>query len=90
MIVNLTEHFNKSNGQKLVNINNIEKDQVFCAKFSKDNYWYRVRVTRASLTTDGKILVDFVDYGNEENIPFHSLREMPDEFMEYKYLPFQV
>ena len=97
--MDLTEHFKKANAfalqvfgrdQKLVHISMIEKDKIFCAKFSIDNCWYRVKVIRAPLATDDKIFVDFIDNGNEENIPIDHLREIPDEFVEYKYLPPQV
>jgi hypothetical protein len=93
MFVDFFEYFNNkniSNKQKIINFDEIKKDKLFCTKFSKDNNWYRVRVLRTPTDLDKKVLIDFVDYGNEENVDIDSLKEIPDEFTEYKQLPFQV
>lgn len=90
MILDFTEHFTDPDNQKRVNLSEIEKDNLFCAKYSKDDYWYRVRVLRTPTKFDDTVFVDFVDYGNEENVSIDSLREIPKDFDEYKHLPFQV
>ena len=52
--------------------------QLCCAIFSQDNCWYRARVTEVQ---DEHVKVVFVDYGNTDEIPFSSLRSIPEKFL---------
>lgn len=52
--------------------------QECCALFSLDNTWYRARVLECP--EPGKILVQYVDFGNSELILPDKIRPMKDEF----------
>ncbi|WVR05260.1 hypothetical protein IAU60_002272 [Kwoniella sp. DSM 27419] len=56
------------------------------AKFSEDNQWYRAKVKRASAIKKEAVLF-FIDYGNEETMPFSRIRPLDSKF---KSLPGQA
>lgn len=49
------------------------------AKFSEDNQWYRARVKRAS-GIKKEASLQFIDYGNEETLPFSRIRPLDPKF----------
>lgn len=49
------------------------------AKFTEDNQWYRARVKRASGIKKEAHLF-FIDYGNEETLPFSRIRPLDSKF----------
>ena len=63
------------------------QDNPCCAKFSEDNMWYRAMITSETPSTSGEITVQFVDYGNLENVHISNLLELDDRFLE---LPMQA
>ena len=48
------------------------------AQFSEDQGWYRAQIT--SDPSQGKCVVNFVDYGNSESVPLANMREVPPRF----------
>lgn len=46
-------------------------NQPCCAKYSTDNEWYRAQIV--SFPTSSTVLVDYVDFGNREEIPLRSI-----------------
>ena len=50
------------------------------AKFAEDNMWYRAEV----LATGQEVKVQFVDYGNSQNIASSQLKSLKPEFMKLK------
>ncbi|WWD01433.1 hypothetical protein V866_008377 [Kwoniella sp. B9012] len=56
------------------------------AKFSEDNQWYRAKVKKASALKKEAQLY-FIDYGNEETLPFSRIRPLDSKF---KGLPGQA
>lgn len=60
--------------------------ELCCAKFSLDNCWYRAAVSNVDVNT-GFATVQFVDYGNRDNVAFSSLRPITPSLTE---LPFQA
>ncbi|WWC61150.1 uncharacterized protein I303_103729 [Kwoniella dejecticola CBS 10117] len=56
------------------------------AKFSEDNQWYRAKVKRSSAIKKEAVL-SFIDYGNEETLPFSRIRPLDSKF---KGLPGQA
>lgn len=56
------------------------------AKFTQDNVWYRAKVKRSSAMKK-EATVYFIDYGNEETVPFSRLRPIDTKF---KSLPGQA
>ena len=56
------------------------------AKFSEDDQWYRAKVKRASAVKK-EALLWFIDYGNEETLPFSRIRPLDTKF---KSLPGQA
>ncbi|BEI99776.1 hypothetical protein CcaverHIS631_0408190 [Cutaneotrichosporon cavernicola] len=60
--------------------------ELVSAKFSEDNTWYRARVKRAS-GMKKEAHVYFIDYGNEETMPFSRIRPLDQKF---KNLPGQA
>ncbi|KAK8869858.1 hypothetical protein IAR55_000426 [Kwoniella newhampshirensis] len=49
------------------------------AKFSEDNQWYRAKVKRSSAIKKEAMLY-FIDYGNEETMPFSRIRPLDSKF----------
>ena len=56
------------------------------AKFSEDDQWYRAKVKKASGIKKEAVLY-FIDYGNEETLPFSRIRPLDTKF---KSLPSQA
>lgn len=59
---------------------------IVSAKFTEDNVWYRAKVKRSSAMKK-EATVYFIDYGNEETVPFSRLRPLDAKF---KPLPGQA
>uniref|UniRef100_A0A8C3YS85 Tudor domain-containing protein 1 n=1 Tax=Catagonus wagneri TaxID=51154 RepID=A0A8C3YS85_9CETA len=70
--------------QKLPNDFKAEIGQPCCAFFVGDGNWYRALVKEIS--PNGNIKVQFVDYGNAEEVIADELRMIPSKFLK---LPFQ-
>jgi len=68
-------------------VKNVSEGTVYCAKFSVDGNWYRVMVKKI-LQTKGKVLVEYIDYGNEEQLDRLRLRKALD--IDLFSLPRQV
>lgn len=68
----------------------ISEGMAGCAKFSIDGNWYRVVVKKIleKRSLSQKLLVEYVDYGNEEEIDRFKLRRALDT--ELYSLPHQV
>ena len=49
------------------------------AKFSEDDQWYRAKVRKASAIKKEAVLY-FIDYGNEETLPFSRIRPLDAKF----------
>ena len=58
-----------------------------CARYSEDNMWYRASITGESPSASGVIEVQFVDYGNSENVHLSNLKELDTKFLD---LPVQA
>ncbi|NWV02947.1 TDRD1 protein, partial [Ptilonorhynchus violaceus] len=56
-----------------------------CAFYSEDDNWYRAVVQ--NVTSDGRVRVSFVDYGNTEEVPLDKIRQISSSFLK---LPFQA
>ncbi|KAL1405286.1 hypothetical protein Q8F55_008913 [Vanrija albida] len=59
---------------------------IVSAKFTEDDRWYRAKVKRSSALKK-EAQVYFIDYGNEETVPFSRLRPLDAKF---KSLPGQA
>ncbi|CAN8001643.1 unnamed protein product, partial [Ixodes hexagonus] len=57
----------------------IRSGQACVSKFSEDGQWYRARVTHAK---GGLLGIHYVDYGNCEEVPESSLRQLLPRFAE--------
>lgn len=55
------------------------KDLVCAAKFSVDQSWYRAVVRKVHL--DDSVDVEFVDYGNIENLKFDDVKKIPQMYL---------
>lgn len=54
----------------------LKSNELFAARFSLDGLWYRSKVLRVD--ADAKMArVRFVDYGNDEWVPFNSITRLP-------------
>ncbi|WVF72237.1 hypothetical protein IAT40_007049 [Kwoniella sp. CBS 6097] len=53
--------------------------ELVSAKFSEDNQWYRAKVKRSSAIKKEAVLY-FIDYGNEETLPFSRIRPLDSKF----------
>uniref|UniRef100_A0A224Z1S1 Transcriptional coactivator n=1 Tax=Rhipicephalus zambeziensis TaxID=60191 RepID=A0A224Z1S1_9ACAR len=65
------------------------KGDYVCALFSEDANWYRGQVV-TERSPDGKYLVLFIDFGNNEQLPVSSLRPLPPRFAEAPLFAFGV
>ncbi|KAJ7361831.1 tudor domain containing 1 [Desmophyllum pertusum] len=68
-------------------VSNPHTDKICCAKCS-DGYWYRAIVTK--VLPDRQVEVQYVDYGNTEELPIASLREPSRGIGHVNSLPFQA
>ncbi|KAK6170857.1 hypothetical protein SNE40_019152 [Patella caerulea] len=59
----------------------VEYSKVYASKFFEDNQWYRCQVKQI-LGTD-KVKIQYIDYGNSEEIDPSSLVEIPQEITNY-------
>lgn len=55
------------------------KNMVCSAKYSVDKAWYRAQVIK--INKNNTVSVEFVDYGNRENLSFKDLRRIPDMYL---------
>uniref|UniRef100_A0A8C5J1N6 Tudor domain containing 1 n=1 Tax=Junco hyemalis TaxID=40217 RepID=A0A8C5J1N6_JUNHY len=62
-----------------------ENGDPCCAFYSEDGKWYRAVVQK--VTSDGRVRVSFVDYGNTEDVPWDNIRQISPSFLK---LPFQA
>ncbi|XP_068054207.1 tudor domain-containing protein 1 isoform X2 [Anomalospiza imberbis] len=62
-----------------------ENGDPCCAFYSEDGNWYRAVVQ--NVTSDGRVRVSFVDYGNTEDVPRDNIRQISSSFLK---LPFQA
>uniref|UniRef100_A0A8D2M9K8 Tudor domain-containing protein n=1 Tax=Zonotrichia albicollis TaxID=44394 RepID=A0A8D2M9K8_ZONAL len=62
-----------------------ENGDPCCAFYSEDGNWYRAVVQK--VTSDGRVRVSFVDYGNTEDVPWDNIRQISPSFLK---LPFQA
>lgn len=60
--------------------------ELVSAKFTDDNQWYRAKVKKSSAIKKEAVL-QFIDYGNEETLPFNRIRPLDSKF---KSLPGQA
>ncbi|NXR52299.1 TDRD1 protein, partial [Hippolais icterina] len=63
----------------------LENGDPCCAFYSEDGNWYRGVVQ--NVTSNGRVRVSFVDYGNTEDVPLDNIRQISSSFLE---LPFQA
>ncbi|XP_067995429.1 tudor domain-containing protein 1 isoform X2 [Melanerpes formicivorus] len=61
-----------------------ENGEPCCAVYSADGNWYRALVQNTA--SQGNIEVQFVDYGNSEQVPLDKIRQISPSFLT---LPFQ-
>ncbi|XP_066475827.1 tudor domain-containing protein 1 isoform X2 [Tiliqua scincoides] len=66
-------------------ISKVTEGEPCCAYFSGDGKWYRALVKEA--TSSGTFKVQFVDYGNREEVTLDKLRQISSVFLR---LPFQA
>ncbi|KAJ6669061.1 hypothetical protein lerEdw1_007870 [Lerista edwardsae] len=71
--------------QTAASISKITEGEPCCAYFSGDGKWYRALVKEA--TSFGTFKVQFVDYGNSEEVTLDKLRQISSVFLK---LPFQA
>ena len=69
----------KDNVSSVVTQDQLSFNQPCCAKFSDDSKWYRAQIV--GFPTPSTVLVDYVDFGNKEELPLTSL-SMNAAFLE--------
>lgn len=73
-LVDLMRHMQnicKDKGSSSVTQDQLAFSQPCCAKYSTDNEWYRAQIV--GFPTSTTVLVDYVDFGNREEIPLASI-----------------
>ena len=58
-----------------------------CARYSADNSWYRAVI--GSVVSDREVLVQFVDYGNEERLSVDGVKQLRKEYFDLAVQAFQ-
>ncbi|KAI9226927.1 MAG: hypothetical protein DHS80DRAFT_32268 [Piptocephalis tieghemiana] len=71
-----------------LSLDQIKVGQVLAAQFSQDHVWYRARV-KAKLRTADTVEVQYIDYGNSEELSIHHLKALPDS-CDLSHLPPQA
>ena len=61
----------KDSDSSAITQDQLSLNQPCCAKFSDDNTWYRAQIV--GFPTPSTVLVDYVDFGNGEELPLTSL-----------------
>ncbi|KAF2981222.1 hypothetical protein EK904_014573, partial [Melospiza melodia maxima] len=76
-----------SNSHELLALNSLNKTlSEYCQNTPPDDgNWYRAVVQK--VTSDGRVRVSFVDYGNTEDVPRDNIRQISPSFLK---LPFQA
>lgn len=59
----------------------VKKDTLCAAKFEADDGWYRARVLQVA--KGGNVEVQFVDYGNVENVQLRDLKVLPQNLLGF-------
>ncbi|XP_035234003.1 uncharacterized protein LOC118205810 isoform X3 [Stegodyphus dumicola] len=77
-IQELSEKLNSISKSSISNKPGVNK--IYCGLFT-DGLWYRVCVEE--VLESGICKVNFIDYGNSEEVSFNDLRELPDELLAY-------
>ncbi|CAH1253582.1 TDRD6 [Branchiostoma lanceolatum] len=66
---------------------NMPREQTAClAQYSEDGGWYRAKVVEVK---EGSVTVQFVDFGNTEEVASSKVKQMKAEFMELPELAYE-
>ncbi|XP_066272832.1 uncharacterized protein [Branchiostoma lanceolatum] len=66
---------------------NMPREQIPClAQYSEDGGWYRAKVVEVK---EGSVTVQFVDFGNTEEVASSKVKQMKAEFMELPELAYE-
>lgn len=78
LMKDINQHYSKlSPGEEL--LSSPSPGDPCCAQFCEDGCWYRAIVTEIS---SGKVLVQYVDYGNTESLPTQKVKKLLPRFSE--------
>ena len=80
--LNSSRFYGDETNSSLYKIKNYTRDLVCAAKFTSDNKWYRAVIIEANVEQN-IATVYYIDYGNHEELPFHRLRLLADDFFKY-------
>ncbi|CAH0557520.1 unnamed protein product [Brassicogethes aeneus] len=83
LLEKLYEAYNASTQESPI----IPEEGFVYAVLSEDENWYRGKVVSFD---DEKALVNFIDYGNNESVPFKSLRDLDAQFNEISICVIEV
>ena len=72
----LNEHVKKNHPPK---VENVAVGHLGCARFFKDNVWYRAQILKVS---DGNYKVRFIDFGNIQDVRPNEFLEAPESFYQ--------
>ncbi|KAK4298176.1 hypothetical protein Pmani_029459 [Petrolisthes manimaculis] len=67
----------------------IDLTRLYLAKFSQDGEWYRA-APRSTPDPNGKVLMNFVDFGNCERVPLANMRPLPTHGDQLTKIPHQA
>eukprot|EP00111_Clytia_hemisphaerica_P005366 TCONS_00015509-protein len=56
------------------------RNLVCAARFSGDQTWYRAKVR--NVNHDETVVVEYIDFGNEETLPFTDIKKIPDMYLK--------
>ncbi|CRG96415.1 tudor staphylococcal nuclease, putative [Plasmodium gallinaceum] len=84
----LQEELNKSSNLELSAITEINKNSLVLAKYI-DNYYYRAIVLQINKNKK-KVLVKYIDFGNEEELDFNDIKKLNEKFNLKNHPPYSI
>ena len=73
-------------GPDEMTLNPIVENAFCCAKYSEDNQWYRAQVKKVK---GNMVQVQFIDYGNDEEIPSRQVKQLKQQHATIPVQSFQ-
>ena len=66
------------------------KEEMLACRFKKDGNFYRAVVFGESQTTPNEYSAFFVDFGNNESVSLHDLKDLPDDLKKHPCMAVKV
>ncbi|KAJ8942111.1 hypothetical protein NQ318_000706, partial [Aromia moschata] len=87
LVEEMTEYYNKPENRKMHLLDHVNKGDLVAAIFQYDNKWYRAEVLNINDTdsSDKKVELYYVDYGDTDILPCSELYELRTDFLRLHF-----